>query len=514
MWETARYNLDPRFLRIKGVARVNIVGGRVPEYHVVVDPAKLESYHLTLDQVSRALAETNQFTSAGMHEENRQLYLAVVDSRLREPGEIEHAVVAWSGKSPVHVRDIATVRRGYAPQFNIVTADGTEAVLMNIYSQPDGNTVAIADALHEELERIRRELPADMKLAFFYDQSLFVREGVRSVWECIIIGLVLSVLVLYGFLRSLSGTLVAAAVIPVTILLTLVGMRLFHMSFNLMTLGGIAAAIGMVIDDAIVVTEAIHAKVLAGHRPRDAVKLVTHEVGLPLVGSTLTPVVVFIPLAFLDGVAGVFFRALAMTMVFALLTSLVLAVTFTPALASLLIRRRAGQTQDELEQGGRVLRLLIGLYERVVRQALRHWWLAVLCMVAVIVVGIGLYAALETDFLPKLEEGAFVLDYYSRPGTSLSETDRMLRHVERILMDTPEVESFSRRTGARLALAIAEPNTGDFLVKLRPNRRRSTEDVIDELRQKIHARRAGAAHRVSRRAQRPDRRSDVVSQAL
>ena len=180
LWETARYRLNPRFLRIQGVARVNIVGGRVPEYHVVVDPAKLEAYHLTLDQVSRALTETNQFTSAGMHEENRQLYLAVVDSRLREPGEIEKVVVAWSGKSPVHVHDIATVRRGYAPQFNLVTAEGTEAVLMNVYSQADGNTVAIADALHEELKQIRRELPADMKLAFFYDQSLFVREGVRQ----------------------------------------------------------------------------------------------------------------------------------------------------------------------------------------------------------------------------------------------------------------------------------------------------------------------------------------------
>ncbi len=486
LWETARYNLNPRLLRIKGIARVNIVGGRVPEYHVVVDPTKLESYRLTLDQVSRAVAETNQFTSAGMHEENRQLYLAVVDNRLRDPREIENVVVAWSGKSPVHVRDVATVRRGYAPQFNIVTADGTEAVLMNIFSQADGNTVGIADALQEELKRIRQELPPDMKLAFFYDQSLFVREGVQSVWECIIIGLALSVLVLYGFLRSLSGTFVAAAVIPVTVLLTLVGMRAFHMSFNLMTLGGIAAAIGMVIDDAIVVTEAIHAKVLAGHSPCQAVQLVTHEVGLPLVGSTLTPVVVFIPLAFLEGVAGVFFRALALTMVFALLTSLLLAVTFTPALGSLLIRRRTGQTRDELEQGGRVLRAMIGVYEWIVRRALRHCWLAVVCMAVVIGGGIMLYGALETDFLPKMEEGAFVLDYYSRPGTSLSETNRMLRHVEQLLMDTPEVESFSRRTGARLALAIAEPNTGDFLVKLRPNRQRATEEVIDELRAKIH----------------------------
>ncbi|MHB8969165.1 MAG: efflux RND transporter permease subunit [Pirellulaceae bacterium] len=340
LWETARYDLNPRLLRIKGVARVNLVGGRVPEYHVVVDPVKLESYRLTLDQVSKALAATNQFTSAGMHEENRQLYLAVVDNRLRNSSDIENVVVACSGKSPVYIRDLATVRRGYAPQYNIVTAEGTDAVLLNVYGQPDSNTVSIAGALQEELQRIRQELPVDMKLAFFYDQSLFVQEGVRSVWECIVIGLVLSIIVLYLFLRSLSGALVVGAGIPVTVLVTLVIMRIFHMSFNLMTLGGIAAAIGMVIDDAIVVVEAIHAKLLSGQSAAKAIRSVTREVGPALVGSTLTPVVVFIPLAFLDGVAGVFFRALALTMVSALLTSLVVAVTFTPALAALVMRHR------------------------------------------------------------------------------------------------------------------------------------------------------------------------------
>lgn len=485
LWETARYDLNPRFLRIKGVARVNLVGGRVPEYHVVVDPVKLESYRLTLDQVSQALAATNQFTSAGMHEENRQLYLAVVDNRLRDPSDIENVVVACSGNSPVYIRDLATVRRGYAPQYNIVTAEGTDAVLLNIYGQPDSNTVSIAGALQEELQRIRQELPPDMKLAFFYDQSLFVQEGVRSVWECIVIGLVLSVIVHYLFLRSLSGALVVGAGIPVTVLVTLVIMRILQMSFNLMTLGGIAAAIGMVIDDAIVVVEAIHAKLLSGQSAAKAIRSVTREVGPALVGSTLTPVVVFIPLAFLEGVAGVFFRALALTMVSALVTSLVVAVTFTPALAALVMRHRAEEPQDELTQGGRVLRLVIGGYEWLVRLALRHLRLTLAGMALIVGVGILFYGRLETDFLPKLEEGAFVLDYYSRPGTSLSETNRMLRHVEKILISTPEVESFSRRTGARLALAIAEPNIGDFLVKLRPDRKRSTETVIDELRKTI-----------------------------
>jgi len=487
LWEKARYDIKPRLLRIKGVARVSLVGGRVPEYHVVVDPVKLEAYRLTLDQVSRALAETNQFTSAGMHEEQHQLYLSVVDGRVKSPTEIEDIVVSWSGPSPILVRDIATVRPGAEPQFNIVTADGTEAVLLNVYGQPDSNTVAIADALHNELGQLRTELPPDMKTAFFYDQSVFVREGVRSVWESIFFGLALSVLVLYLFLRSALTTFVAAAVIPVTVLITLVGMRLCHMSFNLMTLGGIAAAIGLIIDDAIVVIEAIHTKVGAGYAPREAVDLAVREVGRPLLGSTLTPVVVFIPLAFLGGVPGVFFRALALTMVFALLASLLLAVTWTPALGALLIRHRDRPPQNELDQGGPLLKRVIAAYEWAISRALRHSGLAAVCMVVFVVGGVLLYFQLETDFLPAQDEGAFVLDYFSRPGTSLTETDRMLCHVEQILTSTPEVESFSRRTGARLALAIAEPNTGDFLVKLRSNRERSTEEVIDELRESIQA---------------------------
>lgn len=484
IWEKARYEIYPRFLRTVGVARINLVGGRVPEYHVVVDPSKLDANKLTFAQVAQALADTNQFTPAGMHEENYQLYLAVVDNRLHNPQEIEEVVIAWVNQAPVRIRDVGSVRLGEAPQFNRISADGKDAVLLNVYGQPGCNTVQIADELQQEIAKLRSELPPDMKLAIYYDQSQFVREGVASVWEAIILGLILSIVVLFAFLRSISATIVAVLVIPVTVLLTLIGLRLLGMSFNLMTLGGIAAVVGIVIDDAIVVVEAIYSKILAGKTPVESVKLAIQEVGPALVGSTMTPVVVFLPLAFLDGVAGVFFRALAITMVVALLISLVLAVTWTPASAGLLIRARKGVSQDELEQGGPILRSLIALYAWVMRQLLRAPIIAAVGMALVAGVGVWLYTQLESDFLPAQDEGAFVIDYYSRPGTSLTETNRMLMHIEQILRDTPEVESFSRRTGARLALAIAEPNTGDFLVKLKRVRSRNTEQVIEELRAK------------------------------
>jgi len=488
LWETARYDLKVRFLQIPGVARVDLVGGRMPEFHVVVDPVKLQAAGLALSDLTDALNKNNLVASAGMHEENHTLYLTLVDGRVYTIPQIEDLVVRVVDGHPLRIRDLARVVRGPEPVFNIVTADGVNAVLLNIRSQPDGSTLDIAAALQKDLVELRKELPPDMKLALFYDQSVIVRDSVRSVWEAILFGLVLSILIIYSFLKSWGTTLVATLVIPVTVLITLVSMRLTGLSFNLMTLGGIAAAIGLVIDDAIVVVEAIHAKAMTGLGSEESVEAGIAEIVRPLVGSTLTPVVVFVPLAFLDGITGVFFRALAMTMVVSLVTSLVLAVTLTPSLAAWLIRfvHRSGD-QAHPEEGGFVLRRVIQVYEVAVRAALRFRWLTVAVCLAVLAAGFGLYQRLDSEFLPPMDEGGFVIDYFTPPGTSLSETNRQLLQAETILRSVPEVESYSRRTGARLALAIAEPNTGDFLVKLKTSRTRTTADVISELRRRFNA---------------------------
>jgi CzcA family heavy metal efflux pump len=486
LWEMARYELKPRFLRIPGIARVDIVGGRTPEYHVVVDPTRLEALHLGLAEVTDALTKTNFLAPTGVHEENHTLYLTVVDGRVHSMDEIQNLAVTSREGRPVQIREFAQVRPGEEPAFNVVTADGVNAVLLNVRSQPDGSTLEIADRLKQELRSLRHELPSDVKLAFFYDQSLFVRASVDSVWEAILFGLVLSVVILYLFLKNWGSTLVAVLVIPVTVLVTLVAMTFAGMSFNLMTLGGIAAAIGLVIDDAIVVVEAIYTKVLQGKERLQAIEDAIGEILPPLIGSTLTPVVVFIPLAFLEGITGVFFRALAMTMVVSLLTSLVLAVTLTPSLAAWLIRPgAAGAGGSHGEEGGPVLRRVIGVYERAARATLARPWLTMAGCSLVLLAGVALHQRLETDFLPEMDEGGFVIDYFSPPGTSLSETNRALLEGEAILRATPDVESYSRRTGARLALAIAEPHTGDFLVKLKPSRKRKTADVIEELRKKL-----------------------------
>lgn len=491
LWELARYDLKPRFLRIPGIARVDIVGGRTPEYHVVVDPIKLAAANLALADVTAALEKNNLVAPAGFHMENYTIYLGLVDGRVKGREDIEDFVVTVRDNHPVRIRDFARVERGPEPVFNVVNAQGHRAVLMNIRAQPTGSSILqIAADLKAQLAELRRTLPPDMELSFYYDQSLLVRESVRSVWESIGIGLLFAVLILYFFLKNWGSVLTAIVVIPVSVLATVVVMLAAKLTFNLMTLGGIAAAIGVIIDDAIVVVESIYARIARGESRLLAIRTAMGEILHPLVGSTLTPVVVFIPLAFLDGLPGVFFRSLALTMVVAFLTSLVLAVTLTPALASLFLRDRShlvhGHAPDG-EEGGFLMRPLLRLFDGVLRRALRWRWVTLLLCLGIGLGGWGIYGRLKTDFMPDMDEGGFVIDCLTPWGTSLEETDRMMQQAEAILLATPEVEGYSRRTGARLALAIAEPNKGDILVKLRPDRKRTTEEVKVELRDKLNA---------------------------
>ncbi len=365
-----------------------------------------------------------------------------------------------------------------------MTADGVKSVLLNIYSQPDASTLDIANELERQLHDIRAELPPDVKTAYFYDQSILVRNSVRSVWEAIVFGLILSVAILYLFLKNWGSTLVATLVIPITVLFTVLVMYVCGLSFNLMTLGGIAAAIGLIIDDAIVVVEAIYSRIALGAARAQAVQEGISEIFAPLLGSTLTPVVVFVPLAFLTGITGVFFRALAITMVVALLTSLALALTLTPSLASFFVRGGSDKARDT---EGFLMRWVVELYERIVRLTMRHRWFTLACCILILVMAYLMYGRLKSDFLPVMDEGGFVIDYIAPPGTSLTETDRQMQIAEGILKTVPEVESYSRRTGAALGVHLVEPNTGDFLVKLKPGRRRGTDEVIAELRHRFTA---------------------------
>ena len=500
--DIATYIIRPQLARLPGVAIVGVAGGKTREFHVLIDPDRLAAHNVSVTQVTDAIKASNIIVSPGLIEENHQLELALVSGQASKPDELNHIVVATVNNAPVTVADVATVTGGVEPEYTMVTADGHPAALVNINRQPDANTVAVVDEVRKTLTAIRGQIPGDVRVAAYYDQSLLVRDSINSVRDSIIIGLLLSVVILYAFLRNWGTTFVAILVIPVTVLVTFLAMWLAHLSFDLMTLGGVAAAIGLVIDDAIVVVENIYTHMSRGQSRREAVQSAVSEITVPIIGSTITPVVVFLPLTILTGVTGVFFRSLALTMSVALLTSLVLALGFTPVLAEKFVRpkRRAKEpeptaadsehelTLDELEEeaeSGRILRAIVTRYEGVLAHALDHRWIVVVVIIGVLLGSYVLYSVLGSEFLPEFDESAFVLDYWAPPGASLAETDRMLRDVEEKLMKTREIESYSRRTGLEMGLFVTEPNRGDYAVKLKPGHKRDTDDVISDLRQQI-----------------------------
>ncbi len=481
--DLATYIVRPQLARLPGVAVVGVAGGKAREFHVTIDPDRLAAHNVSSQQVVEAIRNSNVIVSPGLIEENHQLELALVSGQAKRADELNGIVVATVNNAPVTVADVATVSAGVEPQYTIVTADGRPAALVNINRQPDANTVGVADEVKAALTAMRGQIPKDVRVAAYYDQSLLVRESINSVRDSILIGLLLSVVILYAFLRNWGTTFVAILVIPVTVLVTFLAMWLARLSFDLMTLGGVAAAIGLVIDDAIVVVENIYTHMSRGQSRREAVQSAVSEITVPIIGSTITPVVVFLPLTLLTGVTGVFFRSLALTMSVALLTSLVLALAFTPVLAERFVRAKPEIENEETH--GRFLGAIVRRYESVLGFALDNRWVVLVTIVVVLAGSYVLYRSLGSEFLPEFDESAFVLDYLAPSGSSLAETDRMLQHVEEMLLKTPEVESYSRRTGLEMGLFVTEPNTGDFAVKLKPGHKRSTEEVIAEMREQI-----------------------------
>ncbi|PYS20028.1 MAG: AcrB/AcrD/AcrF family protein [Acidobacteria bacterium] len=483
LWELATYDIKPRLNRLGGVARVVVQGGQQPEFHVTVDPAKMLRARVSVNDILNALNHTNIIDSPGLMSRNHQLFLGLVSGQVHSPEEISSVVVKTVNNVPVRVGDVGAVGPAVAPVYTVVTANGKPAVLLSINRQPDSNTVEVADEVHREMDAIRPSLPAGVEVRPFYDQSNIVKESIASVRDAIVVGLFLAALIIWLFLRDWGTAVMTGLVVPVTMFITFIAMKLLGQSFNLMTLGGLAAAVGLVIDDKIVVVENIVLHRDSGQGPLAATASALKELTIPLIGSTLTPIVVFLPLIMITGVTGVFFSALAIAMSVALLTSLVLALVWTSNLGTRLIRRGKG-AHEATERGvfGRVVRF----YERWVRRSLEHPIVLGIFCVLLVAVSYLSYRQLGSGLLPAFDEGGFILDYVMPPGSSLQETNRVLNHVERIIRATPEVESTSRRTGLQLGIfPVTEPNTGDFTVKLKDERKRGIEEVISEIREKV-----------------------------
>jgi CzcA family heavy metal efflux pump len=501
LWDLATYEVKPRLNRLNGVSSVVIQGGQEPEFHIQPNPAKLLTAGVTVTDILDAMKRTNLIDSPGLFERNHQLVLGLISGQVQTPEQIAEVVVKTTPAGvPVRIGDVAGVSAGVKPVYTIITANGKPAVLLNVNRQPDSNTMDVAREVHVQLDQIRKSMPPGIEIKPFYDQSIIVDESIKSVRDAILLGLLLASIILVVFLHDWGTSLVAGLVIPVTILITFVVLKLLGESFNLMTLGGLAAAVGLVIDDAIVVVENIVLHRDAGQGRLQAIHNALHEITVPLIGSTITPIVVFLPLISITGVTGTFFRALAVTLGVSLLTSLALALSWTPTLSSYFIKAHAGTSETPASEEesltqllaaeeaslGNFFRRVIEFHQRWLRRALQKpLWLAGLS-VLLIAVSFLCYRYSGSDLMPEMDEGGFTLDYWTPAGASLSDTNRMILHIEQIVNQVPEVESTSRRTGSELGLAaVTEANRGDVLVKLKQHRKRAIDEVMEGVRQKV-----------------------------
>ncbi len=524
LWQLATYDIKPRLAGLHGVSTILIQGGEQPEYHIVPDPAKLRLTDVSVSGILDAVDRSNIIESPGLFAQNHQLFLGLITGQSHTPQELANTFIKSAPDgTPIYVGNVAAVQQGFRPHFTIVTANGKPSVLININRQRGSNTMHVANAVKAEMQQIEAAIPPGIHVSTFYDQSWIVGQSIKSVRDAIIIGLILASAVLVLFLRDWGTSFIAGMVIPISLLVTFIVMRLLGESFNLMTLGGMAAAVGLIIDDAIVVLENVVLHREAGEGRFEAVSLTLQELSKALVGSTLTPIVVFVPLVAITGVTGVFFRAMAITIGAALLTSLALALTWTPTLCLYLLRAKsaadpaahdalsdppslpesAGATpaEKEREHGAELSRMLqaeeehlmkgvfgavIRFYEHWFRRSLKYpVWVPILAFL--LIGGSYLcYQQIGSDLLPKMDEGSFIIDYVTPPGSSLAESNRMVLGILKIVHSIPEVATTSRRTGLQLGLAaVTEANVGDISVDLKNNRSRDVWQIMDEIRAKV-----------------------------
>ncbi|MBW4034371.1 MAG: efflux RND transporter permease subunit [Proteobacteria bacterium] len=496
----AEYHIVPALTRIEGVAKVSVQGGATPEVHILVQPQRLAAMHITLAQVEQAVSKSNVLAAVGRMTDYDRLYLLVQDNTLHTVRNVRNIVVRAGPDGVVRLDQLATVRMGTVPVYYRVAENGVPAVTLQVFQQPNGNAVAVDKAVRRALTAYQADLPRGVTLVKWYDQSGLVTAAASSVRDAILIGIVLAGLVLIGFLRSWRVTLVALLVVPASMASAILLLSLLGLSFNIMTLGGLAASVGLVIDDAIVMIEHIARR--AGHTggtaAKGAVLAAAAEFLQPLTGSSLATLIVFAPLAFLSGVTGAFFKALSITLAATLVASWLLSAFAVPVLARALINFDKWQDPAERRSAAGREGWMERWHGRLLPRLIARPALLAIGIVPLIIAGLLAYRSVPTGFLPHLDEGGFVLNYQTLPGTSLAESVHEVDEIEAILRADPAVATFSRRTGAGLGGDLNEPYQGDIFVELKPLADRPLIwPVMDRIRAKIEAKVPGVDFDVS-----------------
>ncbi|MEP7186053.1 MAG: efflux RND transporter permease subunit [Rhodanobacter sp.] len=480
--DLAQYQLRPLLSSITGVAHVDVQGGDVAEFHADVDPSKLRALNLSLADVTTAVSSAATIQAMGRVSDHYKLYLMLADNQPTSLDALGKIVVRAGSGGGIRLKDVARVSMSHVPQWIRVNADGQNAVLLQVYQQPGGNSVQIAKDVKQKLADYAPSMPAGVHIANWYDQTQLVTAAASSVRDAILIGIVLAGLVLWIFLRNTRVILIALIVVPAVLAITMLLLSVLGMSFNMMTLGGMAAAVGLIIDDIIVMLEHIMRRVGKGVGDiHERIAGAAWEFTRPLTGSSAATIVIFLPLAFLSGVTGAFFKALSLTMASALIISYLLTWVAVPLLAERFLDKKH---LAEPEQGRFTRRMMKG-YQNTLARGLKRPWLVLVLIVPLLALGGLAYTQVGSGFMPKMDEGGFILDYLSPPGTSLEETDRLLRQVETIIQANPNVDTYSRRTGLQLGGGLSEANVGDFFVRLKNGSRPSTEAVMTAVRTKV-----------------------------
>jgi len=483
MKQLALYTIKPFLSQVQGVSEVRIIGGKQKEYWLTLNQQKMSTLGVTPESLSNTLAQTNFIRSNGYLSDYNQLYLTVTDATVRTLEQLQNIVVSNNGVRVVQLKEIADVSVQEAVEYTRINANGRESILIAIIKQPNANLIDLSTGMEQKVRELQSILPKNVQLKPYYIQADFVNDSIHSVTDSLWVGLLLAILVAIVFLRSVKASATILLTIPVTVCLTLIIVYAVGYSFNIMTLGAIAASIGLIIDDAIVVMEQIQ-RTHEEHPEEDSPRLVSKAITylLPaMIGSSLSTIVIFIPFELMSGVAGAYFKVLTNTMIITLTCSFFVTWVALPVIYLLLSKKRRSAKAKPIQQAHHLKQ------QRWVSFFIRKPYISFLVILGL---ALGIYLIvpkLETGFLPEMDEGSVVLDYASPPGTSLTETDRILRQVEKIIISVPEVSSYSRRTGTQMGFFITEPNTGDYLIQLKKKRDRSTEDVISDIRKQVES---------------------------
>lgn len=480
--QLALYTVKPFLSQVQGVSEVRVIGGKQKEYWLTLDMQKMSTLGITPDSLSSVLAQTNFIRSNGYLSDYHLLYLTVTDATVKTLGQLKDLVVINNGKRVVRLDEITNVSIQEAVEYTKINANGKENLLIAVIKQPNANLIDLSTRMEQKIADLQKILPKNVRLKPYYIQADFVQDSVKSVTDSLWIGLALAIIVAIIFLRSVKASATILITIPITICLTLIVVYAIGYTFNIMTLGAIAASIGLIIDDAIVVVEQIQ-RTHEEHPLEPSRTLVEKAIRYlfpAMIGSSLSTIVIFIPFELMSGVAGAYFKVLTNTMIITLVCSFFVTWIGLPVIY-LLLSGKGGKTPKK------------ELHAHMVKQ--QRWvgfFIHKPYVSIVLIAGLALaiyliLPKLETGFLPEMDEGSIVLDYTSPSGTSLQETDRILQQVEKIVTSVPEVASYSRRTGTQMGFFITEPNTGDYLIQLKKERTRSTDEVIADIRKQVES---------------------------